>query len=25
VSLSFETPNGVLKVLDDVSYEILEG
>ena len=25
VSLSFETPNGVLKVLDDVSYEISEG
>ena len=25
VSLSFETPNGMLKVLDDVSYEILEG
>jgi NitT/TauT family transport system ATP-binding protein len=25
VSLSFDTPNGVLKVLDDVSYEITEG
>jgi NitT/TauT family transport system ATP-binding protein len=25
VSLSFETPNGALKVLDDVSYEIFEG
>jgi NitT/TauT family transport system ATP-binding protein len=25
VSLSFDTPNGVLKVLDDVSYEISEG
>src|SRR5262245_35217767 len=25
VSLSFETPNGVLRVLDDVGYEIFEG
>jgi NitT/TauT family transport system ATP-binding protein len=25
VSLSFDTPNGTLKVLDDVSYEISEG